>query len=72
LPLPQAPERERERDRERERGREREREREYISPFDTCPATTSPLSLFNLQGTGGGQNVPQSTLNVLKSTLQYK
>jgi len=33
-----------------------------ISPFDTCPFTTSPVSLSNLQVSVGGQNVLQSTL----------
>ena len=32
------------------------------SPFDTCPCTTSPVSLSNLQFSVGGQNVSQSTL----------
>ena len=32
------------------------------SPFDTCPCTTSPVSLTNLQVSVGGQNVLQSTL----------
>jgi hypothetical protein len=31
-------------------------------PFDTCPCTTSPVSLTNLQVSVGGQNVLQSTL----------
>ena len=35
---------------------------QWKSPFDTCPATTSPCSLTNLQVTLGGQNVLQSTL----------
>jgi hypothetical protein len=34
------------------------------SPFDTCPATTGPLSLTNLQVSVGGQNLLQSTLNI--------
>lgn len=34
-------------------------------PFDTCPRTTSPVSLSNLQVSVGGQNV-------LQSTLQYR
>jgi hypothetical protein len=36
---------------------------QWNSPFDTCPATTSPLFLQNLQASVGGQNVLQSTLN---------
>ena len=32
------------------------------SPFDSCPATTSPASLTNLQVSTGGQNQLQSTL----------
>ena len=35
---------------------------QWKSPFDSCPATTSPCSLTNLQVTIGGQNVLQSTL----------
>ena len=35
---------------------------QWKSPLDTCPATASPLSLFNLQVAVGGQNVLQSTL----------
>jgi hypothetical protein len=37
---------------------------QYKSPFDTCPATMSPLSLTNLQVAVGGQNVLNSTLNM--------
>ena len=35
---------------------------QWKSPFDTCPCTTSPVSLTNLQVFVGGQNVLQSTL----------
>jgi hypothetical protein len=35
---------------------------QWNSPFDTCPATMSPLSLTNLQVAIGGQNVLNSTL----------
>jgi hypothetical protein len=35
---------------------------QWTSPFDTCPCTTSPVSLTNLQVSAGGQNVLQSTL----------
>ena len=35
---------------------------QWKSPFDTCPATTSPCSLTNLQVSVGGSNVLQSTL----------
>ena len=35
---------------------------QWKSPFDTCPATTSPISLTNLQVTVGGKNMLQSTL----------
>ena len=35
---------------------------QWKSPFDTSPATTSPLSLDNLQASVGGHNVLQSTL----------
>ena len=35
---------------------------QWTSPFDTCPCTTSPVSLTNLQVSVGGQNVLQSTL----------
>jgi hypothetical protein len=37
---------------------------QWKSPFDTCPATLSPLSLTNLQVGIGGQNVLNSTLNM--------
>ena len=36
---------------------------QWKSPFDTCPATSSPLSLTNLQVSVGGVNQLQSTLN---------
>ena len=36
---------------------------QWKSPFDTCPCTTSPASLTNLQVSVGGQNVLQSTLH---------
>ena len=35
---------------------------QWKSPFDTCPCTTSPVSLTNLQVSVGGQNNVQSTL----------
>jgi hypothetical protein len=35
---------------------------QWKSCFDTCPCTTSPVSLTNLQVAVGGQNVLQSTL----------
>ena len=35
---------------------------QWKSPFDTCPATSAPWSLINLQVAVGGQNVLQSTL----------
>jgi hypothetical protein len=35
---------------------------QWKSPFDTCPATTSPCSLTNLSVSVGGSNVLQSTL----------
>jgi hypothetical protein len=35
---------------------------QWKSPFDTCPCTTSPVSLTNLQVSVGGQNVLQSIL----------
>ena len=35
---------------------------QWKSPFDSCPATTSPISLTNLQVTVGGKNILQSTL----------
>ena len=35
---------------------------QWKSPFDSAPATTSPISLTNFQVTVGGQNVLQSTL----------
>jgi hypothetical protein len=35
---------------------------QWKSPFDTCPCTTSPVSLTHLQVSVGGQNVLQSTL----------
>jgi hypothetical protein len=34
----------------------------WKSPFDTCPCTTSAVSLTNLQVSVGGKNVLQSTL----------
>ena len=37
---------------------------QWKSPFDTCPATLSPLSLTNLQVSIGGQNVLNSVLNM--------
>ena len=37
---------------------------QWKSPFDTCPATMSPLSLTNLQVSIGCQNVLNSTLNM--------
>jgi hypothetical protein len=37
---------------------------QWKSPFDTCPATMSPLSISNLQIGIGGQNVLNSTLNM--------
>ena len=37
---------------------------QWKSPFDTCPATMSPLSLTNLQVSIGGKNVLNSTLNM--------
>jgi hypothetical protein len=40
---------------------------QWKSPFDTCPATTSPISLFNLQVAVGGQNVLQSTLDIMNT-----
>jgi hypothetical protein len=35
---------------------------QYESPYDTCPATYSPLSLINLQVSLGGQNVLNTAL----------
>ena len=35
---------------------------QWKSPFDSCPATTSPVSLTNLQVSVGGQNILQSNL----------
>ncbi len=37
---------------------------QWKSPFDTCPATMSPLSHTNLQVGIGGQNILNSTLNM--------
>jgi len=37
---------------------------QWKSPFDTCPATLSPLSLINLQVGIGGQNILNSTLSM--------
>ena len=36
---------------------------QYLSPFDTAPATTAPLSLINFQVAVGGKNVLQNTLS---------
>ena len=36
---------------------------QWKSPFDTCPFTSSPCSLINLQVSVGGVNQLQSTLN---------
>jgi hypothetical protein len=36
---------------------------QYLSPFDTAPATTAPLSLINLQVAVGGKNVLQNSLS---------
>jgi hypothetical protein len=35
---------------------------QWKSPFDSCPATTSPCSITNLQVAIGGQNILQSNL----------
>ena len=35
---------------------------QWKSPFDSCPATTSPISLTNLQVSIGGTNILSSTL----------
>jgi hypothetical protein len=35
---------------------------QFKSPFDSCPATTSPCSITNLQVAIGGQNILQSNL----------
>jgi hypothetical protein len=37
---------------------------QWKSPLDTCPCTTSPVSLSSLQVSVGGQNVLQSTLHL--------
>jgi hypothetical protein len=37
---------------------------QWKSPFDTCSATLSPLSLTNLQVSIGGQNILNSTLSM--------
>ena len=37
---------------------------QWKSPFDTCPVTSAPLSLSNLQVAKGGQNVLQSGLHM--------
>jgi hypothetical protein len=37
---------------------------QWKSPFDTCPATSAPLSLINLQVAVGGKNFLQSTLHM--------
>ena len=37
---------------------------QWKSPFDTCPATMSPLSLTNLQVSIGGQNILNCTLSM--------
>jgi hypothetical protein len=37
---------------------------QWKSPFDTCPCTTSPVSLSHLQVSVGGQTVLQSTLHL--------
>ena len=42
---------------------------QWKSPFDTWPATMSPLSLTNLQVSIGGQNVLNSTLNMTYENL---
>ena len=36
---------------------------QLLSPFDTCPNTTGPFSLTNLQIAVGGQNILSTTLN---------
>ena len=36
---------------------------QWKSPFDTCPSTSAPISLTNLQVSVGGVNQLQSTLN---------
>lgn len=36
---------------------------QWKSPFDSCPATSAPISLINLQVSVGGVNQLQSTLN---------
>ena len=40
---------------------------QWKSPFDTCPSTTSPVSLSNLQVSVGDQNVLQSTLQNVRN-----
>ena len=50
---------------------------QLLSPLDTAPATTAPISLTNLQVTIGGVNVKQSTLsptfeNFLEETALYE
>jgi hypothetical protein len=35
---------------------------QWKSPFDSCPSTTAPISLTNLQVTVGGTNILSSTL----------
>lgn len=37
---------------------------QYTSPFDTCPATTGPLTLFNLNAVLGGVNVLTSQIDL--------
>jgi hypothetical protein len=36
---------------------------QWKSPFDSCPATTSPLSITNLQVSVGGKNQLQTALS---------
>jgi hypothetical protein len=36
---------------------------QWKSPFDSCPATSAPISLINFQVSVGGVNQLQSTLN---------
>jgi hypothetical protein len=45
---------------------------QWKSPFDTCPATSAPSSLFNLQVAVGGQNVLQSTLHMTYENFLQK
>ena len=50
---------------------------QLLSPFDTCPMTTAPISLINLQCSIGGMNILQNVMqysfeNFIEQVTQYE